>query len=155
MEFWSEYWWETLVTNTPYDFSLSISIRIPVGNCFWRIMLPRSKLFVRLFCWVWTTDVRWNKIKHKNLTTCFLPPLSMTLAVTTSNVIFDRIFGSPILTGLISTGLVTVAESFFVIGNEFCWIGRESWRTSAPLCGIVALKRERVKIVKSYCSIII
>ena len=70
----------------------------------------------------------------------------MTLAVTTSNVIFDRIFGSPILTGLISTGLVTVAESFFVIGNEFCWIGRESWRTSAPLCGIVALKRESKKV---------
>ena len=42
----------------------------------------------------------------------------MTLAVTTSNVILDRIFGSPIRIGLISTGLVTVAESFFVI-DEF------------------------------------
>ena len=49
----------------------------------------------------------------------------MTRAVTTSNVILDRILGSPILTGLISTGLVTVAESFFVI-DDACWIGRAS-----------------------------
>ena len=40
--------------------------------------------------------------KYSSLTTCFFPAVSITRAVTTSNRIFERIFGSPIGIGLIS-----------------------------------------------------